>query len=225
VLRAILFDFDGVIALSEPLHYAAYAEVLAERGIRLSQTRYLERYLALTDRECLEQILEDFDRRDLHADLATLLREKTEAMALRLARGVPLCPGVERFVSAAAERAALAIVSGALRAEILGVLRRAGLDRFFPVVVSAEDVHAGKPDPQGYRTALERLRRGANSALEPRECVAVEDSPKGITAGRAAGMRVIALPHTYPSENLARADRVYASYDDVDWRELEALCP
>ena len=65
MLRAILFDFDGTIALSEPLHYAAFAEVLARRGIVLAEPIYYERYLALTDRECVGRMVEDFERRDL----------------------------------------------------------------------------------------------------------------------------------------------------------------
>ncbi len=223
MLRAILFDFDGTIALSEPLHYAAFAEVLARRGIVLAEPIYYERYLALTDRECVRRMVEDFERPDLRDDVAGLVREKSAAMAVRLARGVPLCPGVEGFVAAAAERAALMIVSGALRNEITSVLARSGLERFFPLIVSAEDVRAGKPDPEGYRLAVARLRRGALRDLDARQCLAVEDAPKGITAARAAGIRVVALPHSFPAEALRDADRVYPSYAAVDWRALEEL--
>jgi len=223
MLRALLFDFDGTIAQSESLHYAAFAEVLARRDIVLAEPVYYERYLALTDRECLTRMIEDFARPDLRYDLASLLREKSGAMAVRLARGVPLCPGVEAFVAAAAERAALAIVSGALRNEIAAVLAHSGLERFFPVIVSAEDVRAGKPDPEVYRLAVARLRRRALSDLDARQCVAVEDAPKGIAAARAAGIRVVALPHSFDAEALRDADRVYPSYDRIDWQALEEL--
>ena len=96
-------------------------------------------------------MIEDHARPDLRAELPALLTAKTEAMAERLARGVPLCPGVRDFVATAAARAPLAIVSGALRPEIAGVLERAGLDRFFASIVSVEDVPAGKPDPRRAR--------------------------------------------------------------------------
>jgi len=223
MLRAILFDFDGTIALSEPMHFAAFDEVLAPRGVVVIELAYYERYVSLTDRECIERMIEDYARPDLRAELPALLAAKAEAMAERLARGVPLCPGVRDFVAMAAARAPLAIVSGALRHEIVGVLERAGLERFFPLIVSAEDVAAGKPDPQGYRLAVERLRARTLADLEASQCLAIEDTPKGIAAARAAGMRVIALPHTVQADALICADRVYRSYDQISWSELEAL--
>jgi beta-phosphoglucomutase len=223
MLRAILFDFDGIIAQSEPLHYAAFAEVLARRGMTLAEPTYYERYLALTDRECLGRIAEDFGRPDLRDDVPTLLREKSEAMAARLARGVPLCPDVEEFLAAAATRAALAIVSGALRNEIAAVLARSGLERYFPVIVAAGDVRAGKPDPEGYRLAVARLREASLPELDARQCLAFEDAPKGIAAARAAGIRVVALPHSLPAEALGDADRLYPSFSAVDWHALEGL--
>lgn len=223
MLRAILFDFDGIIALSEPLHFAAFAEVLGARGVALSERAYYAHYVALTDRECLERMLEDFHRPDLRSAASILLREKSEALASRLAQGVALCPGVAEFVAVAAERAPLAIVSGALRPEIVGVLARAGLERFFSIIVSAEEVRAGKPDPEPYRVALERLRATVASDLAASECLVLEDAPKGILAARAAGMRVIALPHTFPEKELRGADRVAASYAALDWRVILEL--
>jgi len=223
MLRAILFDFDGTIALSEPMHFAAFAEVLAGRGLVLTEPAYYERYVSLIDRECLERMIEDYARPDLRADLPALLTAKAEAMADRLARGVPLCPGVRAFVARAAAHAPLAIVSGALRDEIAGVLERAGLDRFFASIVAAEDVPAGKPDPQGYHLAVERLRAQTLADLEASQCLAIEDTPKGIAAARAAGMRVIALPHTVRADALGGADRVYPTYDRISWSELEAM--
>ena len=222
MLRAMLFDFDGTIVLSEPLHYAAFAEVLAARGVELTERAYYERYVALTDRECFERVIVDHARPDLGAELSDLLADKERAMAQRYARGVPLCPGVTSFVAAAAARCELAIVSGALRGEIETVLADIGLSRFFDVIVAAQDVRAGKPDPQGYRLAVERLTTRI-AGLQPSECLAVEDTPKGIEAARAAGLRVLALPHTVGADELAAADRVVAEYDRVAWREIDAL--
>jgi HAD superfamily hydrolase (TIGR01509 family) len=223
MLRAILFDFDGTIALSEPLHFAAFSETLVERGVSLPQALYYQRYLGLTDAEGLERMLDDFGRADLHAEAPALLHRKAEIMAQKIAAGVPLCPGVTSFVADAAQRVALAIVSGARRAEIDWVLEHAGLHPFFPLILAAEEIQRGKPDPEGYRIARMRLRERVGG-LGPEQCLVVEDSPKGIAAARAAGMRVIALPHTCPVEALRSADRIYASYDEIEWRELESLC-
>jgi HAD superfamily hydrolase (TIGR01509 family) len=224
MLRAILFDFDGTIAQSEPLHFAAFAEALGEHGILLPEALYYERYLGFTDAECVKRMLDDFDRLDLHSDIAALLRTKAEFMARRMADGVPLYPGVAPFIARAAGRVALAIVSGALRAEIDRVLEDAGLRRYFCFVLSAADVERGKPDPEGYRLACARLHEHGVAGLDPQQCLVIEDAPRGIEAARAAGMPVVALPHTCSAEALAAADRVYDSYDAIDWSDLESLC-
>jgi beta-phosphoglucomutase len=223
MLRAILFDFDGTIAQSEPLHFAAFSETLGERGVSLPQALYYQRYLGVTDTEGLERMLDDFGRADLRAGIAELLHRKAEIMAQKITAGVPLCPGVTSFVARAAQRAALAIVSGARRAEIDSVLDHAGLRSFFALALGAEEIRHGKPDPEGYRIAVTRLQKRV-AGLGPEQCLVVEDSPKGIAAARAAGMRVIALPHTCPVEALSSADRIYASYDEIEWRDLESLC-
>ena len=222
MLRAVLFDFDGVIVLSEPLHFAAFAEVLAARGVTLTERDYYDRYLSYTDREATERMVADSGRADLRGEEPALLAAKTAAMARKIERGVPLCPGVETFIAAAAARLPLGIVSAAIRPEIEAILARAGLARFFPTIVAAEDVRAGKPDPQGYRLGVERMRERL-SALAPDECLAIEDSPKGIIAAHAAGLRVLALPHTRPRTELGEADFFAERYADVDWRAIESV--
>ena len=217
----MLLDFDGVIVLSEPLHYEAFAEVFARHAIELREDVYYERYLSLTDHECIPRVLEDFGRGDLIDEAPRILSEKTAAMRRRIERGVPVCPGVERFVAEAASRFPLAIVSAAIREEIDTTLERTGLRDRFVAIVSAEDVRAGKPDPEGYRLGVERLRAKA-ADLAFRDCLAVEDSPKGIAAAKAAGLRVLALPHTRPKHALAHADFFLERYADVDWPTLEA---
>lgn len=222
MLRALLFDYDGTLVLSEPLHYAAFAEVLRRRGVVLTQATYYERYLGWTDAECAHRMVADF-RLGGERDAAALLAAKIKAMEARIAAGVPLAPGVEQFVAEAALRHTLAIVSAGLRREIVTVLSRAGLERFFPVLVSAEDVRAGKPDPEGFLLACGLLRESGVVDLRPAECLVVEDSPKGIAAARAAGMPVIALAHTRPGVELADADLVLESFADARWEALEDL--
>jgi len=221
MLRALLFDFDGVIVVSEPLHFAAFAEVFARHGVPFSERAYFERYLSFTDRECIERVIEDSGRTDLRERAPELLEEKIAAMARRIETGVPLCPGIEEFVAEAASRFPLAIVSAAIRAEIESILALAGLDRHFATVVSADDVAHGKPDPEGYRLGVERLSDVVPN-LAPSECLAIEDSPNGIIAAQAAGVRVLALPHTRPEAELAHADFVAPTFAAVDWAAIEA---
>ena len=221
MLRAMLFDFDGVIVLSEPLHYAAYVEVFAARGITLTERDYYERYLSYTDREVIDRVVEDSGRHDLLSEKDTIFRDKAAAMARRIDEGIPLCPGVETFVATANSGRVLAVVSAAIRPEIETVLERVKLRRCFAEIVSADDVRSGKPDPEGYLLGLERLRSHAPE-LDARDCLAIEDSPKGILAAHRAGLRVLALPHTRPRAELHEADFFAERYADVDWPAIEA---
>jgi HAD superfamily hydrolase (TIGR01509 family) len=222
MLRAFLFDFDGTLFDTEPLHHAAFVEVLGPRGIVLGRERYFTRYLSLTDRECLERAIEDFGRPDLRGEVDRLVLEKSRAMARLLARGVAPLPGAAAFVAEAARIGPCAIVSGALRREIETILAAAGLADRFRVIVSAEDVARGKPDPEGYRLGWRRLR-GLLPGLEPAECLAVEDSPKGVDAARAAGLRVLAVTQSRPAGDLRAADRIIEGYDAVGWDDLRGL--
>ncbi|MGH7858894.1 MAG: HAD family hydrolase, partial [Candidatus Binatia bacterium] len=162
MLRAILFDFDGTIADTEPLHLDAFRRVLGSRGIAIGEREYYERYLAGTDRECLEQMLDDYRRPDLRPALEELHREKLAVMDQLLSDGVRLFPGFREFVGEAAGAGPLAIVTGAVVSQVKAALRGCGLESCFAVLVGAEDVRRGKPDPEGYLLGYARLR---NSAL------------------------------------------------------------
>ncbi len=222
MLRAFLFDFDGTIADTEPLHHAALAEVLGRYGMVLPRAVYDEHYLSRTDRDCLVRATEEYRRPDLRPRLDELFREKIEAMDRLLREPVSLCPGVRAFLDRAASVGPLAVVTGAVRHEVEGVLEREGLRRFFLAVVAAEDIAHGKPDPEGYRTGLRRLRRMLPD-LDPGECLAIEDAPSGVLSAQRAGMRALGLTHSLPAERLAGADLVAACYAEVEWGRLWRL--
>ena len=195
--RAILFDFNGVLIEDETHHWRAFREVLAPLGVRLGRARYDERYLVFDDRTALRAMLRDagLDRRLL----SRLLASKRRVYA-RLARGVRIDPRAVRLVRALARLAPLAVVSGANRREVAAALRRARLGRSFRVVVTSEDVKRPKPRPDGYLLALRRLGlRGGRGS------VAIEDSPGGVRAARAAGCVVIGVTTTFGAARLRRA--------------------
>ncbi len=223
ILRALLFDFDGTLVLSEPLHFAAFVEVLAARGAVLDERCYYDRYLGLTDEECAERMVVDFAVGGGPSAARDLLAAKTRAMGTLIAHGVPIAPGAREFVAAAAVQHPLALVSCGLRDEIEAVLRQIELASFFPLVVAAEDVTIGKPDPQGFLRALRALERGPVPGLRAEQCLVFEDTPNGIAAARSAGMTVVALAHTRPANELQAADLVVNGYADVRWPMLEAL--
>ncbi len=217
-LRAVIFDFDGVIVDSEPLHFDAFRAVLAEEGIDLTKDLYESRYLAMDDKTCFAAAFADAGRALSHPALDDLIERKARRLEADLAAG-PLFPGVPDFIRMLAERVPLAINSGALRAEIELVLAGTGLADCFRTIVSAEDVTRCKPDPEGYRLALDRLTAlpGVPADIAPPQCLVVEDSVHGIASARAAGMACLAVTNSYPADFLGDASHVVASLDGLAW--------
>lgn len=201
MIRAVIFDFDGVIADTEGLHLRAFQQVFHARGWMLRDTVYFDRYLGFDD----EGLVGAFDVDEglgLSADArATLVLEKGRVFAACLEQGDVLFPDARACITSLASRYPLGIASGALKAEIQHILGGAGLAAVFPVIVSAEDVTACKPDPEPY------LRAASALGIDPVSCLAIEDSPPGLQAARSAGMRTIGITTTAPRHQLL-ADRV-----------------
>ena len=221
--RAILFDFDGTIVDTEPLHLEAFRRVLGPFDIDITDADYEARYLAGTDRECLERMLADYGREDLRPRFEALLAEKIDVFARSVTADPPLFPGVRELLTAARAAGPLALVTGSVGDVVRRQLAAAGLDGTFTVLVSAEDVGRGKPDPEPYRLAIGRLRADVLPDLEPGACLAIEDTPSGIESARGAGLRTLAIANSRPPEALAAADRVARSWADVRWDDLRAL--
>ena len=224
-LQAIVFDFDGVIADTEPVHLRAFQAELAGLGLSLSQQDYLDRYLGVTDREGFAVVARDQGRELTEDIVEQLVRQKTARMQALLASTPLVFPGVEDRVRDLARHVPIAIASGALRAEIEAVLSAVGLRSCFPVIVSADDPVEGKPSPAPYLLAMERLAEAAQAArgFDPARCVAVEDSRWGITAAKAAGMRVVGVTTSYSAEALGDADCVIAGVADLSLELLSDL--
>jgi HAD superfamily hydrolase (TIGR01509 family) len=226
VLRALLFDFNGVLVDDEPLHFRLFRGVLADEGVELTEAAYWSRYLGFDDRGCLEAALADAGREAPPALVARLIARKAARYQEEILRaGYPFFDGAVELVRAAAESGlALAVVSGALRDEVEGALREAGLLATVRTIVSAEDVERGKPDPEGYRRALEALNVEppvAGRLIHPHEAVAIEDSPAGLEAAAAAGLRTVGVAQSYPRAELAAADWVVDRVDELTVAALE----
>ena len=225
MLRAILFDFNGVLVDDEPIHLEMFQRVLAEEGIALTAEEYYRDYLGFDDRACFAAVLARAGRTAPEERLDALISRKAEAYQQRIRRGgFPFFPGAAAAVRrAAAAGLRLGIVSGALRHEIEGALGQEGLIELFDAVVSADEIARSKPAPDGYRRGLEllaaRLAPG-QPALRPREVLAVEDSPAGLAAAHGAGMPTLGVAQTYAAAELAGADLVIERLADLD---LDAL--
>ena len=210
---ALVFDFDGVIADTEPLHLRAFQEVLGERGLSLVEADYFARYLGLNDREGFAAVARDHGQRLSSADVDTMIATKTLRFQALVAIAPVVYPGVAARVREWDARVPVAIASGALRAEIELILEAVGIRGCFPVIVSADDPVSSKPSPDPFRRALTEVERSARWAsagrrLDPSRCVAIEDSRWGIEAAKGAGMRVVGVSTSYPAEELRAADVV-----------------
>ena len=222
-IRAVVFDFDGVIANSEPLHFRAFRDVLAPEGITLSEPEYYERYLGYNDERAFREIGVERGRRWDERALAQLISRKALVTEELEQQGSILFPGAREAIERLARLCPLAIASGALRSEIERTLERERLKAHFAVIVSADDGGASKPAPDPYLRAVDRLSKaGAGSEqLLPSDCVAVEDSPWGLESARAAGLLTVGVAHTYTPEALAQADMVVDTIEELTW---ETLC-
>ncbi len=218
MLKAIIFDFDGVLADTEPLHFTMFERVLQEEKIPLTEREYYEKYMGFDDKECFQAVLAAHGRDTAPDAIVRLVERKAAIMLRHITTAQVVYPDAPDFVKEAASRYRLAIVSGALRHEIELILKNAGMRNHFEHITAAEDVRRGKPAPEGYLHALQALNR--RGALEARECLVIEDTVFGIQAAHAAGMRCVALATTAPAGRLAEADAVAASLKACDLASL-----
>ena len=216
MIRAVIFDFDGVIANSEPLHFTAFHDVLAAEGVAFSEEEYYTRYLGYDDAGVFRAVKRD-RRLTWTVDRVAKLIARKAARLERIEQERPiLFPGAEQAIRRLAALVPLAIASGALRAEILRVLDRAALTPYFGAVVAAEDSPASKPAPEPYLRAVSLLSTSMGEPLQPDECGAVEDSRWGLQSARAAGLHTVAVTNTYAAASLSEAEIIIANLDALD---------
>ena len=222
-LRAAVFDFDGVIVDSEPLHYRSLRDALRPEGVEISEAEYLQVYLAYDDREAIRLALEHHGQSTDPARRERIEARKVETFA-RLIPEIPVFDGVRDLVRALEAEMPLAIASGARHDEVDAILRGVGLRDAFEAIVGAEDAERTKPDPAPYLEAARRLA-ARTVGLTPEECVAFEDSMPGIASALVAGMKVVGIAHSYPAEKLRAAHRVVDSLVGLDAGSLRGLFP
>jgi HAD superfamily hydrolase (TIGR01509 family) len=215
VIRAVVFDFDGVLANSEPLHFRAFRDILAEEGLSLTERDYYTRYLGYDDVGAFRAIAADQNRQVTDGEIANWVVRKAERLEA-LERGVSvLFPGARDAIARMARSGPIAIASGALREEIMRVLEREQLAALFAAVVAAGDTPASKPDPAPYSKAVELLRQMTGDSLQAGDCVAIEDSHWGLVSAKHAGLRTLAITHSYPANELGEADLVIEHLDEL----------
>jgi beta-phosphoglucomutase len=226
VPAAVIFDFDGVLVDSEPLHCRAFLEVLAPFAITCNWDDYLARYMGYDDRDAFRAFFATRGETLAPQRLKELIRRKAEVFRSIVSRGVNPYPGVLELIGLLAPRLPIGLCSGALRGDIEPILDQLNLTDAFRIIVSADDVAASKPDPASYRLALQSLAETVPSRRLPAAAtLAIEDTPAGIASARQAGLTVLAVANSYPSARLEREGcAVVETLQGMTLEFLQRLC-
>ena len=210
--EAVIFDFDGVIVDTEPLHYRAFQRVLEPHGFHFTWQEYVDTYIGFDDRDAFKEAFASLGRELDSILLQQLIAEKAAVFQDVIRDGVAAYPGVVDLINRLHTAGIpLAICSGALRSDILPILSLLEIGECFSVIVTADDVPASKPDPHCYRLTFDRLSALQQHPISKESTVVIEDTPAGISAALGAGLRVIAVTNSYPAEKLTTATQITTS--------------
>ncbi|MDR9402967.1 MAG: HAD family phosphatase [Halothece sp. Uz-M2-17] len=207
-LKAVLFDFNGVIINDESIHQNLIEEILLGENLRPEAKEHNELCLGRSDRACLAAILERRGRVVTEDYLDGLLTRKAQKYQelLEAEDKLPIYQGVDVFIRDLwGAGLVLGLVTGARRENVVYVLDRIKIREAFAVVLTSDDIRKSKPDPEGYLTAVERLNQQYSDLdLKPEQCLVIEDTPSGIQAAKRAQMEVVGVANTYPFHMLQR---------------------
>jgi HAD superfamily hydrolase (TIGR01509 family) len=225
MIRAVIFDFNGVLIDDEHLHFELFRDLASELGVALTEQEYHEVYLGYDDRRCFEEVLRDAGQAADASRLDKLVARKAALYKERAAHGLRVFPGAADCLAALADRWPVAINSGALKPEIELALRQMGVLDRVSAIISAEDTADCKPDPEGYELALDALRSSHGEDLEAGHCLVLEDSLAGVQSAKGAGMWVVGVPNTYsePQLRAAGADAVIAGLESFGPESVRLL--
>ncbi len=211
--KLIFFDFDGVIVDTEWEHFAAFNDILSTYGIKITKKEYMEEYLAYDDKGCFIKVFKNKLGKDLtKKEVQNLIKQKTELLMDKLKQKIKVYPDTIRFINFLSKKfkdIKLCIVSGALKQEILFILKKLKLENKFFLIISAEDVKNGKPSPEPFLIAKQKVERLLNKKFNNNEILVIEDSINGIKAAINAGFDVLSVAHTYPFKKLLEVNPNY----------------
>lgn len=219
MMNAVIFDFDGIIVDSEPMHYQAFQRILEPLGKGFPWEEYCETYIGYDDRDAFREAFKAKGEKICSRDIKHLISEKAKIFQQLIHDGgaTPL-PGAVELIKSIPRKLPIALCSGALREDILPILGNLGIDNSFSVIVTAEDTKKSKPDPAPYKLALKKLGMDHAEGV-----IAIEDTPAGIFSAKGAGLKVLAVTNSYDREYLLEADAVTDSLEKISRLSLEDM--
>jgi HAD superfamily hydrolase (TIGR01509 family) len=194
-IEALLFDMDGVVIDSEPIHEEAQRIIFSEHGLAVPEALYPS-FKGMTEQKVFEQIVSEYG--SAHHDAATLVLAKEETYR-RLLVDLQLVPGVLDFLELAQSRFRMALTTSSVRENQRIAFERFDLDGYFEVVVAAEDIEHPKPHPQPYLTTADKL------GVPPKACLVLEDSLHGVRSAKRAGCRIAGMTTSFEAAALKHA--------------------
>jgi beta-phosphoglucomutase len=219
MLNAVVFDFDGIIVDSEPMHYRAFQDVLEPLNKGFSWEKYCETYIGFDDRDAFREAFKAHNEKISTRDLKHLIDEKAgKFQQLILSGEAKPLPGAVELIKSIPRKLPVALCSGARREDIDPILSNLGIANNFATIVTAEDTKKSKPDPSPYKLVIKRL--GIDN---PSTAIAIEDTPAGILSAQKAGLKILAVSNSYDAPYLMEADRVTDSLEKVSRLSLEDM--
>ncbi len=219
MLAALIFDFDGIIVDSEPMHFRAFNEVLQPKEIEISWEDYCETYIGYDDRDAFKKIFKAHNQKISSRDIKQLISQKAAVFQqyIQNDEATPL-PGAVELIQSIPARLPVALCSGALKEDLLPIIGNLGIKDSFCVIVTAEDTPKSKPHPAPYKLALKKL-----GITNPATAIAIEDTPSGIISAKGAGLKVLAVTNSYDRNYLLEADAITDSLENITRLTLEDL--
>lgn len=211
--KAVIWDLDGVIVDTAPFHFAAWRKIVEGRGRNYTKEDFQESFGRRND-DILCSLFEDISS----GEIESLSQRKEEIFRSLVRNNVKPLPGVLRLMDILdQQRFSIALASSAPYGNIELMLSEIGIKDRFHSIIGSDEVSKGKPDPEGFLKAAERVE------VAPERCIVIEDAPSGVEAAKDCGMKCIAITNTHPRQALAGADLVVDNLESVNGDDLSWL--
>ncbi len=226
VPEAIIFDFDGVIADTEYLHYASFSDAVSSFHLACTWEEYHEHYIGYDDRDLFKKALQN-ESIDVDDELIQELIRKKAALFTAKAQEAEVspCPGAIELIRECHTRLPLGLCTGALTSDIEPLLVKFDIRHCFSAIVTADDVDVSKPAPKSYIMTMKQLMERVGHELNAAQSFAIEDTPTGVAAAKGAGLNVLAVCNTHTADKLSEAFCIVPSLKNVDWEWLCEVTP